>query len=165
MELVTKKTLRIYAGRSHPKLAEDIAQRLGVPLGEAHVRDFPNGETHCQLGENIRGADVFIIQTHCGRVNDSLMQQLVMIDAAKRASAKRITAVCPLYGYSRQDRKASGREPIAAKLVADLITAAGADRIMSVDLHSGQIQGFFDGPVDHLTADPLLLDYLQDQAG
>jgi ribose-phosphate pyrophosphokinase len=161
MELVTKKTLRIYAGRSHPTLAEAIAHRLGVPLGEANVRDFANGETHCQFGENIRGADVFIIQTHCGSVNDSIMEQLIMIDAAKRASAKRITAVCPLYGYARQDRKAEGREPIAAKLVADLLTTAGASRMLSVDLHSGQIQGFFDKPVDHLTAMPVLLDYLE----
>ncbi|MEY2453293.1 MAG: ribose-phosphate pyrophosphokinae [Acidimicrobiaceae bacterium] len=161
MELVTKKTLRLYAGRSHPKLAEDIAKRLGVPLGEANVRNFPNGETHCQLGENIRGADVFIIQTHCGSVNDSIMEQLIMIDAAKRASAKRITAVCPLYGYARQDRKAENRVPISAKLVADMLTVAGADRMVSIDLHSGQIQGFFDQPVDHLTAMPVLLDYLQ----
>ena len=144
MELVTKKTLRIYSGRSHPKLADDIAARLGVPLGEVNVREFPNGEIHCQYGENIRGADVFIIQTHCGQVNDSIMEQLIMIDAAKRASAKRITAVCPLYGYARQDRKAEGREPIAAKLVADLLTVAGASRMLSVDLHSGQIQGFFE---------------------
>ncbi len=120
---------------------------------------------HCRFAESIRGADVFLIQTHAAPVNDSLMQHLLMIDAAKRASAKRITAVCPLYGYSRQDRKASGREPIAAKLVADMLTAAGADRIMSVDLHSGQAQGFFDGPVDHLTADPVLLDYLEANAG
>ena len=165
MELVTKKTLRLYAGRSHPKLAEDIAERLGVPLGEANVRNFPNGETHCQLGENIRGADVFIIQTHCGSVNDSIMEQLIMIDAAKRASAKRITAVCPLYGYARQDRKAENRVPISAKLVADMLTVAGADRMVSIDLHSGQIQGFFDQPVDHLTAMPVLLDYLHRECG
>ncbi len=165
MELVTKKTMRLYSGRSHPALAQDIAVHLGVPLGEANVRDFPNGETHCQFGENIRGADVFIVQTHCGSVNDSVMEQLIMIDAAKRASAKRITAVCPLYGYARQDRKAEGREPIAAKLVADLLTTAGASRMLSVDLHSGQIQGFFDKPVDHLTAMPVLLDYLEQECG
>lgn len=166
MELVTKKTLRIYSGRSHPALANDIAGHLGVPLGEANVRDFPNGEIHCQFGDNIRGADVFIIQTHCGdAVNDSIMEQLIMIDAAKRASAKRITAVCPLYGYARQDRKAAGREPIAAKLVADLLTVAGASRMLSVDLHSGQIQGFFDKPVDHLTAMPVLLEYIEREAG
>ncbi len=165
MELVTKKTLRLYSGRSHPALADDIAGHLGVPLGEANVRDFPNGEIHCRFGENIRGADVFIIQTHCGSVNDSIMEHLIMIDAAKRASAKRITAVCPLYGYARQDRKAEGREPIAAKLVADLLTSAGASRMLSVDLHSGQIQGFFDKPVDHLTAMPVLLEYIEDECG
>src|SRR3954449_10580912 len=165
MELVTKKTLRIYAGRSHPVLSDEIARHLGVPLGEANVRNFPNGEIHCQYGENIRGADVFIIQTHCGNVNDSIMEQLIMIDAAKRASAKRISAVCPLYGYARQDRKAEGGEPITAKLMADLMTTAGASRMLSVDLHSGQIQGFFDKPVDHLTAMPVLLDYLRRECG
>ena len=165
LELVTKKKLLVYSGGCHPALAEDIARHLGVELGEPNLRTFPNGESHCRFNESLRGADVFIIQSHCDPVNGSIMEQLVMLDAAKRASAKRITAVCPLYGYSRQDRKAEGREPIAAKLVADLLTAAGADRIVSVDLHSGQIQGFFDGPVDHLTADPVLIDYLKDQAG
>jgi ribose-phosphate pyrophosphokinase len=165
MELVTKKTLELYAGRSHPALAEQIAGHLGVPLGEANLKSFPNGEFHCRFGENVRGADVFIIQTHCGDVNAAVMEQLIMIDAAKRASAKRITAVCPLYGYARQDRKAEGREPITAKLVADLLTAAGASRMVSVDLHSGQIQGFFDKPVDHLTAMPILLDYLREACG
>jgi ribose-phosphate pyrophosphokinase len=165
MELVTKKTMRLYSGRSHPALAEDISGHLGVPLGEANVRDFPNGEIHCRFGENIRGADVFIIQTHCGSVNDAVMEHLIMIDAAKRASAKRITAVCPLYGYARQDRKAEGREPIAAKLVADLLSVAGASRMLSVDLHSGQIQGFFDKPVDHLTAMPVLLEYIEEECG
>jgi ribose-phosphate pyrophosphokinase len=165
MELVTKKTLRLYAGRSHPDLAQQIAEHIGVPLGEAHVRDFPNGETHCQLGDNVRGADVFIIQTHYPNVNDSIMEQLLMIDAAKRASAKRISAVCPLFGYSRQDRKAENRVPISAKLIADMLTVAGADRMVSIDLHSGQIQGFFDMPVDHLTAMPVLLDYLERECG
>jgi ribose-phosphate pyrophosphokinase len=165
MELVTKKTLRLYSGRSHPELAREIASHLGVPLGEANLRDFPNGEIHCQFGDSVRGADVFIVQTHCGDVNHSIMEHLIMIDAAKRASAKRITAVCPLYGYARQDRKAEGREPITAKLVADLLTAAGANRMVSVDLHSGQIQGFFDKPVDHLTAMPVLLEYLQRECG
>jgi ribose-phosphate pyrophosphokinase len=167
MELVTKKTLRLYSGRAHPELAADIAAHIKVPLGEANLRDFPNGEVHCRFGENVRGADIFVIQTHCERdgrsVNDAIMEQLTMIDAAKRASAKRITAVCPLYGYSRQDRKAEGREPISAKLVADLLTVAGASRMLSVDLHSGQIQGFFDKPVDHLTALPVLLDYVRDE--
>jgi len=160
MELVTKKKLLLYTGDSHPALAQEIARHLDVELGEANLRSFSNGELHCRFNESVRGADVFIIQTHCASVNDQIMQQLVMIDAAKRASAKRITAVCPYYGYSRQDRKAEGREPIAAKLVADLLTAAGANRMLSVDLHSGQIQGFFNGPVDHLMAMPVLLDYL-----
>jgi ribose-phosphate pyrophosphokinase len=163
MELVTKKKLRLYTGTAHPDLAVEIADHLGVPLGEPNIRRFPNGEIHCRFGESVRGTDVFIIQSHAestaGSVNDALMEQLVMIDAAKRASAKRITAVCPLYGYSRQDRKAEGREPITAKLVADLLTVAGASRMVSVDLHSGQAQGFFDKPVDHLTATPILLDY------
>ena len=136
---------------------------LGVELGEANLREFANGEIHCRFDTSIRGSDVFIIQTHCGPVNDSLMEHLIMIDAAKRASAKRITAVCPYYGYSRQDRKATGREPITAKLVADMLSVAGADRVVSVDLHSGQIQGFFNVPFDHLTAAPVLVDYLRTQ--
>jgi ribose-phosphate pyrophosphokinase len=162
MELVTKKRLDLYAGSSHPELAQEIADRLGVKLGNANLTQFANGEIHCRYDESVRGGDVFIIQTHGRRdVNHSIMEQLIMIDAAKRASAKRITAVCPYFGYSRQDRKASGREPITAKLVADMIHAAGAERIVSLDLHSGQIQGFFDGPVDHLRAMPVLLDYLR----
>jgi len=160
MELVPTKRLELYSGRAHPSLAEAIAAHLGVELGEPNLRQFPNGEIHCRFNESVRGADVFIIQTHSGPVNDSIMEQCIMIDAAKRASAKRITAVCPYYGYSRQDRKAEGREPITAKLVSDLLHAAGANRVISVDLHSGQIQGFFDGPVDHLTAMPVLADYL-----
>jgi ribose-phosphate pyrophosphokinase len=156
-----KKTLRLYSGRSHPELAGRIAERLGVTLGEPNLREFANGEIHCRFGDSIRGTDVFVVQTHCRPVNDSVMEQLIMIDAAKRASAKRITAVCPFYGYGRQDRKAEGREPITAKLVADMLSAAGADRMVSVDLHSGQIQGFFDTPVDHLTAMPVLVDYVR----
>jgi ribose-phosphate pyrophosphokinase len=165
MELVTKKKLLLYSGGSHPELAAEIASHLKVDLGDANLRTFANGEMHCRFNESVRGADVFIIQTHCGPVNDSIMQQLIMLDAAKRASAKRITAVCPYYGYSRQDRKAEGREPITAKLVADMLTQAGADRMVSVDLHSGQIQGFFDKPVDHLIAMPVLVDYLHEHAG
>lgn len=166
MELVTKKKLELYSGDSHPELAQEIADHLGIELGHANLRQFANGELHCRYGESIRGADVFIIQTHAGpRVNDALMQQLIMIDAAKRASAKRITAVAPYYGYARQDRKAEGREPITAKLVADLLTAAGADRVVSVDLHTGQIQGFFDQPVDHLTALPILINRCKDAGG
>ena len=164
MELVTKKRLHLLSGRANLPLAEEIAERLGVELGHPNLVEFANGEIHSRFGETVRGADVFIIQTHAGTeglsVNDAIMEQLIMIDAAKRASAKRITAVSPFYGYARQDRKAEGREPITAKLVANMFKAAGANRLMSVDLHSGQIQGFFDGPVDHLTAMPVLVDYI-----
>jgi ribose-phosphate pyrophosphokinase len=160
VELITKKRLQLYAGRAHPALAADIAGALGVELGETNLREFANGELHCRFGQSLRGADVFVLQTHGGKVNHSIMEQLIMIDAAKRASAKRITAVCPYYGYSRQDRKAEGREPITAKLIADMLQSAGADRVVSVDLHTGQIQGFFDIPVDHLTAMPVLEDYI-----
>jgi ribose-phosphate pyrophosphokinase len=155
-------------GRSHPQLAQDIAAHLGVELSEANLVDFANGEIRPRFEESVRGADVFVIQSHCrtpGRsVNDSLMEHWLMIDAAKRASAKRITAVCPYYGYSRQDRKSKGREPISARMVSDFFATSGADRIMSIDLHSGQIQGFFDGPVDHLTAVPVLTSYLRQHA-
>ena len=162
-DFVARRRLELFAGRSHPELAEAIASELGQKLGAANLRDFPVGEIHCRFDESIRGSDVFIIQTHCPPVNDSIMEQLIMIDAAKRASARRIIAVCPYYGYSRQDRKSTGREPITAKLVADLLTRAGATRVISVDLHSGQIQGFFDCPVDHLTGAPVLLQYLREQ--
>lgn len=165
MELVTKKRLHLLSGRSNLPLAEEIAEYLGVELGHPNLAEFSNGEIHSKLGENVRGADVFIIQTHGSTeelsVNDAIMEHLIMIDAARRASAKRITAVIPNYGYARQDRKAEGREPITAKLVANMFAAAGANRLMSVDLHSGQIQGFFDGPVDHLTAMPVLVDYIK----
>ena len=165
VELVPHRRLELVSGRSHPELANQIASHLGVELGEANLREFANGEVHCRYDTSIRGSDVFIVQTHCGPVNDTLMEQLIMIDAAKRASAKRITAVCPYYGYSRQDRKSTGREPITAKLVADMLSAAGADRVVSVDLHSGQIQGFFDVPFDHLTAAPVLEGYLREHSG
>jgi len=161
MEATQTRKLELFSGNTHRALAENIAACLGISLGEANLQAFANGELHCKYSSSIRGADVFIIQTHCTPINTSIMEQLIMIDAAKRASAKRITAVCPYFGYSRQDRKASGREPITAKLVADLLTAAGADRMVSVDLHSGQIQGFFDYPVDHLTAAPVLVEYLK----
>jgi ribose-phosphate pyrophosphokinase len=164
MEFVSKKRLHLVAGRANLPLAEEIARRLGVELGNANVAEFANGELHCRFGESVRGTDVFIIQSHASTpdmsVNDAVMEQLIMVDAAKRASAKRITAVCPFFGYARQDRKSEGREPITAKLLADMFAAAGADRIISVDLHSGQIQGFFDGPVDHLTAMPVLVQGL-----
>jgi ribose-phosphate pyrophosphokinase len=165
MELVTKKHLQLFSGRAHPELAMAIADHLGVALSDPALVDFPNTEIRCTFGESIRGADVFILQTHAAPVNESVMEQVIMIDAAKRASAKRITAVCPYYGYGRQDRKAKGREPITAKLIADLLTAAGADRIVSVDLHSPQIQGFFDGPFDHFLAMPMLEKYIIANAG
>jgi ribose-phosphate pyrophosphokinase len=166
MELVTKKRIHLLSGRSNIALAEEIADHLGVELGHPNLVDFANGEIYSRLGENVRGADVFVIQTHGATeamsVNDAIMEQLIMIDAARRASAKRITAVIPSYGYARQDRKAENREPITAKLVANMFAAVGTNRLMSVDLHSGQIQGFFDGPVDHLTAMPVILDYIRD---
>jgi ribose-phosphate pyrophosphokinase len=162
MDMTPKRRLELVSGKSHPGLAEEIASCLGVTLSETNIRRFADGEIHCRFDASMRGADMFIVQTHSGPVNDSIMEQLIMVDAAKRASAHRITAVCPYYGYSRQDRKATGREPITAKLIADLLSAAGVDRVVSVDLHSGQIQGFFDVPVDHLTAAPVLLDYLRE---
>src|SRR5689334_3001984 len=160
MEVVTKKKLILAAGRGHPELSAEVAAHLNVPLADVVLSTFANGEIYCRYGENIRSADIFVFQTHGGNINDLLMEQLVMIDAAKRASAKRITAVCPFYGYARQDRKAEGREPISARLVADMLTTAGANRVVTVDLHTGQIQGFFNYPVDHLTAVPLLAQYL-----
>ena len=165
MKLQTHKELHVVAGRASEALARDICEKLDVKLATANIDDFANGEIHVRYGESIRGSDVFIIQTHAElesmSINDVIMEQLIMVDAAKRASAKRITVVAPFYGYARQDRKASGREPISARLLADLFTAAGAKRLVSVDLHSGQIQGFFDGPVDHLTAMPVLVDHLR----
>ncbi len=161
VELVARKRLELFSGRAHPTLAAEVARHLGVSLGEVSLREFADGECKCRFAGSLRGKDVFILQPHARPVNDSLMEQLIMIDAAKRASASRITAVCPYYGYSRQDRKATGREPITAKLVADMLATAGAERIVSIDLHSGQIQGFFDFPVDHLTATPVLASYLE----
>jgi ribose-phosphate pyrophosphokinase len=160
MELVSKKKLMLFAGQGNEELSAEIAECLEIPLGEIKLSTFSSGELYARFGESIRGADVFVVQSHCEPINDRIMQQLLMIDAAKRASARRITAVCPFYGYARQDRKAEGREPISARLLADLLTVAGADRVVTVDLHTGQIQGFFDYPVDHLTAVPLLADYL-----
>ncbi|MEY4174252.1 MAG: phosphoribosylpyrophosphate synthase [Actinomycetota bacterium] len=168
MEKVTTKRMSLYSGRTHPALAEEVAMHLDAELGNPNIVQFANGEIRCRFGESIRGSDVFIMQTHCGHdgrsINDSIMEQLIMIDAAYRASAKRITAVCPFYGYARQDRKAEGREPITARMVADLFKAAGAKRMVSIDLHSGQIQGFFEGPVDHLTAMPVLENYVRQNA-
>ena len=165
MELITKKRLHLISGRSNLPLATEIAEHLDVALGDPNLGEFANGEIHCKFGESVRGSDVFIIQSHTaadGRtINDSIMEQLIMVDAARRASAKRITVVCPFYGYARQDRKAEGREPITARLLANMFAAAGTGRMVSVDLHSGQIQGFFDKPVDHLTAMPVLVDYMR----
>jgi ribose-phosphate pyrophosphokinase len=169
MELVTKKKLHLVTGRANLPLAEAIANCLGVQLGEANLDNFANGELHCRFGESVRGMDVFIVQSHGAAdgmsINDALMEHLIMVDAAQRASAKRITAVMPFYGYGRQDRKSEGREPITAKLVANMFAAAGATRLVSVDLHSGQIQGFIDQPFDHLTAMPVLVDHLAKTMG
>ena len=153
--------MMLFGGTSHPELAKEISEHLGVPLSECTVSRFASTEVYVRSAESARGADVFLIQTHAAPVNEAIMEQLVMIDAMKRASAKRITAVIPYYGYSRQDKKSLSREPISAKLVADLLATAGADRVVSVDLHSGQIQGFFDFPFDHLTALPLLTEYFE----
>jgi ribose-phosphate pyrophosphokinase len=165
VEIVTKKKLMLFAGTTHPSLAQEIADNLGVPLTAAKMSRFASGEIYFRSEESVRGADVFIIQTHADPINESIMEQLVMIDAMKRASAKRITAVVPYYGYSRQDKKGLSREPISAKLLADLLTVAGSDRVVSVDLHAGQIQGYFDFPFDHLTALPVLTQYLREEHG
>ena len=168
LEKITTKKLALYSGRTHPTLADEVARHLGLELGDPNIVEFSNGEVRPRFAESVRGTDVFIMQSHYGvdgrSVNDSIMEQLTMIDAAERASAKRITAVCPFYGYARQDRKAEGREPITARLVADMFRLAGANRLISIDLHSGQIQGFFDGPVDHLTAAPVLENYIRNNA-
>jgi ribose-phosphate pyrophosphokinase len=168
MEKLTTKRLALYSGRTHPALAEEVARHLDIQLGNPNLTEFANGEVRPRFADSIRGSDVFIMQSHYGcdgrSVNDSIMEQLIMIDTAYRASAKRITAVCPFYGYARQDRKAEGREPITARLIADMFKAAGAKRMVSIDLHSGQIQGFFDGPVDHLTAMPVLESYVRTHA-
>ena len=165
MEIITKKRMMLYSGTIHPSLAHEIADNLGIPVSQGELRRFASGEIYFRADESVRGADVFVVQTHYEPVNEAIMEQLVMIDAMKRASAKRISAVVPYYGYSRQDKKAVSREPISAKLVADLLSTAGADRVVSVDLHSGQIQGYFDAPFDHLTALPLIANYLKDQLG
>jgi ribose-phosphate pyrophosphokinase len=154
--------LKLFSGNANRALAEEIAQYLRVPLGESEVSRFSDGEIFVQFNENVRGADVFVVQPTCPPVNDTLMELLIMTDALKRASAHRITAVLPYYGYARQDRKVSGRAPISAKLVADLLEAAGVNRVLALDLHAGQIQGFFNIPVDHLFAAPVvMIDYLK----
>jgi len=162
VHLPTYKRLMIFTGTANPPLATEIADHLGMRVGDVEVASFANSESYARFSDSVRGCDAFVIQSICDPVDHHVMQQLIMIDALKRASAKRITAVCPLYPYSRQDRKARGREPITAKLMADMYEAAGCDRMISVDLHTGQIQGYFDVPFDHLTAMPILVDHFAD---
>lgn len=161
IKITGQKRLVLVSGRAHMALAEQIATELDSELVHTDARTFANGEIYARFEESVRGADMFVIQSHTSPINEWLMEQLIMVDAAKRASAKRITVVAPFYPYARQDKKGRGREPISARLVADLFKAAGADRIMSVDLHAAQIQGFFDGPVDHLFAMPVLLEHFR----
>ena len=159
----SEKRLILASGRAHPELAAEIALALGVELVPTSAYDFANGEIYVRFGESVRGSDAFVIQSHCVPINQWLMEQLLMVDALKRASAKRITVIAPSFPYARQDKKHKGREPISARLVADLFKTAGADRLMSVDLHTAQIQGFFDGPVDHLWAMPVLAEYVSNR--
>jgi ribose-phosphate pyrophosphokinase len=163
VEIVTKKRMMLFSGTMHVALAAEIAEHLGLHVSSCKISRFASGEIYVRPEDSVRGADVFVVQTHAEPINESIMEQLIMIDAMKRASAKRITAVVPYYGYSRQDKKGLAREPISAKLVADLLSVAGAQRVVSVDLHSGQIQGYFDFPFDHLTALPILSGYLEIQ--
>jgi ribose-phosphate pyrophosphokinase len=154
--------LKIFSGRAHPALAREICDYLGLSLGEVTLFNFSDGENYCQIDENVRGADVFVVQPTCSPVNDHVMELLILLDAFRRSSASRITAVMPYFGYARQDKKDKPRVPIAAKLMADLLTASGADRILTMDLHTLQIQGFFNIPVDHLFAAPILLDAIRE---
>jgi ribose-phosphate pyrophosphokinase len=158
--VLPKKRLVLLAGRSHPELANQVADELEVPLSKTLAYDFANGEIFVRFQESVRGCDAFVLQSHTNPINTWIMEQLIMVDALKRASAKRITVIMPFYGYARQDKKHRGREPISARLMADLFKTAGADRLMTVDLHTSQIQGFFDGPVDHLFALPLLAGHV-----
>ena len=159
--LTPTKKMKLFAGRSHPELAEQVAAELGMQLAPTSAYDFANGEMFIRFEESVRGTDAFVLQSHGHDINKWIMEQLIMVDALKRASAKRITVIMPFYGYARQDKKHRGREPITARLMADLFRTAGADRLMAVDLHTSQIQGFFDGPVDHLFALPVLSDYVR----
>jgi len=160
IRLSSEKRLRLFTGRGYPELAQEVADQLGIPLTPTSAYDFANGEIFVRFEESVRGWNAFVIQSHTEPLNKQIMEQLIMVDALKRASAKRITVVVPFYGYARQDKKHRGREPISARLIADLFKTAGADRLMTVDLHTAQIQGFFDGPVDHLFALPLLTNYV-----
>ena len=160
MKATTEKNLMVFSGRAHPALAQAVADSLGTTLVPTEARDFANSETYVRFDESVRGCDAFVIQSHTAPINHNIMEQLIMVDALKRASAKRITVITPFYGYARQDKKSRGREPISARLMADMFKVAGAHRLMAVDLHTDQIQGFFDGPVDHLQALPILTDYV-----
>lgn len=165
IQRTTQKNLMVFSGRSHPDLAEEVAEILGTPLVPTQAYEFANSEIYVRYEESVRGCDAFVIQSHTAPINEWIMEHLIMVDALKRASAKRITVVMPFYGYARQDKKHRGREPITARLVADLFKTAGADRLIAVDLHADQVQGFFDGPVDHLMALPLLADYVKGKYG
>ena len=162
IEATGQKKLMLFSGRAHPELAESVAKELGVELAPTQARDFANGEIYVRFEESVRGSDAFVLQSHTAPINQWIMEQLIMVDALKRASAKNITVIMPFYGYARQDKKHRGREPISARLMADLFKQAGADRLMAIDLHTDQIQGYFDGPVDHLWAMPLLIDYIRE---
>jgi ribose-phosphate pyrophosphokinase len=161
MSVTPKKNLMLFSGRAHPELAEQVAKHLDVTITPQSAYSFANGEIFVRFEESVRGCDAFVLQSHSAPINDQIMEQLIMVDALKRASAKRITVVMPFWGYARQDKKHRGREPISARLIADMFQVAGADRIMTVDLHTAQIQGFFDGPVDHLFALPVLSEHIK----
>jgi ribose-phosphate pyrophosphokinase len=165
MKRTTEKNLMVFSGRAHLELAEEVAEQLGTGLVPTSAYEFANSEIYVRFEESVRGCDAFVIQSHTAPVNEWIMEHLIMVDALKRASAKRITVVLPFYGYARQDKKHRGREPISARLMADLFRTAGADRLIAVDLHTAQIQGFFDGPVDHLMALPILSDYVNTKYG
>jgi ribose-phosphate pyrophosphokinase len=162
IETTGQKKLMLFSGRAHPELAAAVAAQLGVELAPTQARDFANGEIYVRFEESVRGSHAFVLQSHTAPINQWIMEQLIMVDALKRASAKNITVIMPFYGYARQDKKHRGREPISARLMADLFKQAGADRLMAIDLHTDQIQGYFDGPVDHLWAMPLLIDYIRE---
>jgi ribose-phosphate pyrophosphokinase len=165
MKRTTEKNLMVFSGRAHPELAQEVVEGLGTRLVPQSAYEFANGEIYVRYEESVRGCDAFVLQSHTSPINEWIMEHLIMVDALKRASAKRITVVMPFYGYARQDKKHRGREPISARLVADLFKTAGADRLITVDLHADQIQGFFDGPVDHLMALPILTDYVREKYG
>jgi ribose-phosphate pyrophosphokinase len=165
IQRTTEKNLMVFSGRAFPELAQEVTDLLGTELVPTASYDFANGETYVRYEESVRGCDAFVIQSHTAPINQSIMEHLIMIDALKRASAKRITVILPFYGYARQDKKHRGREPISARLMADLFKTAGADRLMAVDLHTAQIQGYFDGPVDHLMALPILSEYVIEKYG